>query len=212
MGLQRTCFLLVALCGLWPAVTDSANPNRQFLVGTELSTSSASGYTIVATQALAQEFVLTAPVKTSSITFVVGGSYKDIGGGAGGFGEDVAFLAQLTRGIGPQSTILAENDFVFKAAPDRYYATTYSLPLHLMLETDTYYLVLSTNSVATVGYLTWGPNQELESSVGHLDIAYYANPSGYERPNEAPFIPATIGNQVLQLQLLGRPVKGGDGG
>jgi hypothetical protein len=195
---------------LWAVIVSTAfaaNPNKAFLIGTDLQTSSASGYVIVSGNALAQEIVFTEDVKTSSITIVVGGSYKNLEGGAAGFGADVAFLVQLTKGLGSGSTILAQQELVFKALPDRYYASTFSVPAHLKLDEGTYYLVLSTKSTSAVGDLAWSNNEELDSSVGHLGIAYYGNPYGYEHPNEATFVPATIGDQVLQFQLFGRAVR-----
>jgi hypothetical protein len=155
------------------------------------------------TQALAQEFVLDVAAKSTSLTFVVGGSFKDIGGGALGFGGDVTFLAQLTSGLGQGSTILAQQQFTFSALPDRYYATTFSFDGAKKLPPGTYYLVLSTRSATDIGNLTWGPSGELISPFGHLGIAYYANPTVYNNPNEAAFIPATTA-QKLQFQLMGK--------
>jgi hypothetical protein len=183
----------------------AANPSLRtfFLVGTGLQTRSPSGYVISSTDALAQEFVLDVTDKSTSLTFVVGGSFKDIGGGALGFGGDVTFLAQLTRGLGQGSTILAQQQFTFSALPDRYYATTFSFDCAKKLPPGTYYLVLSTRSATDIGSLAWGPNGELISPFGHLGIAYYANPTGYDNPNEAAFIPATTA-QTLQFQLMGK--------
>ena len=61
----------------------------------------------------------------------------------------------------------------------------------------------STRSATDIGSLAWGPNGELISPFGRLGIAYYANPTGYENPNEAAFIPATTA-QTLQFQLMGK--------
>jgi hypothetical protein len=183
--------------------TANPSPRTFFLVGTGLQTSSPSGYTISSTNALAQEFVLDVAAKRTSLTFVVGGSFKDIGGGALGFGGDVTFLAQLTSGLGQGSTILAQQQFTFSTLPDRYYATTFSFDGAKKLPPGTYYLVLSTRSATDLGSLAWGPNGELISPFGHLGIAYYANPTGYDNPNEAAFIPATT-EQTLQFQLMGK--------
>jgi len=190
--------------GTLTAANPSArSPRTFFLVGTGLQTSSAGGYTISSTQALSQEFVLDVAAKSSSLTFVVGGSFRDIGGGSLGFGSDVAFLAQLTHGIGQGSTILAQQQFTFSALTGKYYATTFSFDGAKRLPPGTYYLVLSTRSTTDIGSLAWGPNGELISQFGHLGIAYYANPTGYDNPNEAAFIPATTA-QTLQFQLIGK--------
>jgi len=194
------------LCAVIVSTAFAANPNKAFLIGTGLQTGSASGYGGPGI-ALAQEIVFTKDVKTSSITVVVGGSYKNLGGGAGGVGADVTFLVQLTKGLGSGSTILAQQELVFKALPDRYYASTFSVPTNLKLDEGTYYLVLTSRSTDAVGYVTWSNNEELDSSVGHLGIAYYAGANGYEHPNEASFVPATIGSQVLQFQLFGRAIR-----
>jgi hypothetical protein len=49
----------------------------------------------------------------------------------------------------------------------------------------------------------WEPSGELISPFGRLGIAYYANPTGYDNPNESAFIPATTA-QTLQFQLMGK--------
>jgi len=173
------------------------------LVGTTLQTSSASGFNITSTQVIAQQFVLQDDAKFTSITFVVGGSYTFDATGAGGFGSDVPFVAQLTSGLGQGSIVLAQQQFTFSALASRYYATTFSFNGPKKLPAGTYYLVLSTTSSPDIGVLAWGPQGEIISPFGHLGSAYCANPTGYGNPNEAAFSPCTT-PQTMQFQFVGK--------
>jgi hypothetical protein len=105
-------------------ISASAATKSTFLLGTTLQTSSASGYIISSSQAIAQQFVLDSPAKTTSIAFVVGGSYIYDYAGTAGFGGDVSFLAQLTSGLGEGSIVLAQQQFTFPALASAYYAKT----------------------------------------------------------------------------------------
>jgi hypothetical protein len=181
----------------------SAAPKTFFLVGTTLQTSSASGFNITSTQAIAQQFVLQDNAKFTSITFVVGGSYIFDTTGAGGFGSDVPFVAQLTNGLGQGSIVLAQQQFTFSALPASYYATTFSFDGPKKLPAGTYYFVLSTMNTPDIGVLAWGPQSEIISALGHLGSAYCANPTGYANPNEAAFSSCTT-PQTMQFQFIGK--------
>lgn len=183
--------------------TASATPKSILLVGTTLQTNSAGGFNISSSQAIAQQFVLNVSSKSTSVTFVVGGSYTYDSLGTSGFGTDVTFLAQLTSGLGESSIVVAQQQFIFSALPSSYYATTFSFDAAKKLPAGTYYLILSTTSTPDIGYLAWAPQGELISTFGSLGSAYCANPTGYGNPNEAAFSPCTT-PQTMQFQLMGR--------
>lgn len=199
--MRKFCLTLLVIVSF--VTSASPAPKGIFLVGTSLQTSSASGFNIVSSQAIAQQFVLNVNARWTSITFALGGSYTYDAVGAAGFGTDVPFLAQLSNGLGQGSTVLSQQQFTFSALPDRYYATTFSFNIAKKLPPGTYYLVLSTTSTPDIGYLAWGPQSELVSPFGHLGSAYCANPTGYNNPNEATFSLCTT-PQTMQFQLLGK--------
>lgn len=199
---MRKLYLTLLTIGLL-ATAASAAPKTKLLVGTTLQTSSASGFNITSTQAIAQQFVLQDNAKFTSITFVVGGSYTFDATGAGGFGNDVPLVAQLTSGLGQGSVVLAQQEFTFSALPAGYYATTFSFDGPKKLPAGTYYLVLSTTNTPNIGVLAWGPQGEIISPFGRLGSAYCANPTGYGNPNEAAFSPCTT-PQTMQFQLVGK--------
>jgi hypothetical protein len=202
---MRKITLIVCVLGL--VIAASARGSQTLLVGTTLSTSSYSGYNVTSTQALAQQFVLDLPATATSVTFELGGSYKFNSDGAfAGIGANVPIRAQITSGLGSGSTILADKTVTFKSLKKSLYATTLTVPLNQQtLDAGTYYLVLSTTNDCSVGCVAWNSGPELDTSYGHLGSAFYANPTGYNNPNEATFIPATFAPQVLQFQLVGKP-------
>lgn len=198
--------IIFVVCVLGFAITASARASQTLLVGTTLNTSIYGGYNVMAGQALAQQFILDEPAKATSVTFEIGGSYTfDSTGGFAGVGASVPVRVQLTSGLGPGSTVLAERTVTFESL-NNLYAATLTFELHnVKLDAGTYYLVLSTTNDCAIGCLAWNSGPEIDSAHGQLGPAYYGNPSGYSNPNEANFIPATFAPQVLQFQLIGKP-------
>ena len=200
--LMRNFFRAAVLILLLVTIAGAA-PRTILLVGTTLQTGSASGSRIKYGQEIAQQFMLDVEAKWTSMTFVLGGSFTFDRTGRWLFGNDVPFLAQLTRGIGPGSIVLAQQQFTFRALPGSYYATTFTFEGPKALEPGTYYLVLSTTTSREIGSLAWAPQREIDSPMGRVGSAYCASPVGYDYPNEATFTPCTT-SQTMQFQFIGK--------